>query len=99
MIKRVVRLTVKDAAAKEAFQEIYRSRNPYKNGVKGCQDVKVMKDVNEDNVYYTVSLWDRNEDLEAYRQSDYFAETWPMVKAQLSKRAEAFSMTETDIAV
>ena len=99
MIKRIVRLTVKDAAAKEAFQEIYRSRNPYKNGVPGCREVKVMQDVNDDDVYYTVSIWDSNDDLEAYRNSDYFAKTWPMVKAQLSKRAEAFSMAETEITV
>lgn len=99
MIKRIVRLTVKDTAASEAFQEIYRSRNPFKNGVKGCRDVKVMKDVNDENVYYTVSIWDHNDDLEAYRESEYFAETWPMVKAQLSKRAEAFSMTESEIEI
>jgi len=99
MIKRIVRLTMKDAAAKVSFQEIYRSRNPLKNGVKGCREVKVMKDVNDDNVYYTVSTWEHNDDLEAYRASEYFAETWPMVKAQLSKRAEAFSMTETEIEI
>ena len=99
MIKRIVRLTVKDAASKEAFQEIYRSRNPFKNGVIGCLEVKVMQDVNDDDVFYTVSLWGSNDDLEAYRKSDYFAETWPLVKAQLSKPAEAFSMTETDISL
>ena len=99
MIKRVVRLTLKDDASINAFQEIYRSRNPFTKGVKGCREVKVLKDVDHDDVYYTFSIWDSNEDLEAYRQSNYFAETWPMVKAQLAKRAEAFSMTEIDTEV
>jgi len=99
MIKRIVKLTVKNASAKSEFEKIYQVRNPFKNGVKGCTSVKVMQDVNHKDVFYTVSLWDSNDDLEAYRQSDYFAETWPMVKAQLSKRAEAFSMTELDKAI
>jgi len=96
MIKRIVRLTLKDTASKTAFEDIYDTRNPHKNGVKGCLDVKVMKDVNEENIYYTVSTWESNDDLEAYRHSPYFKETWPMVKANLAKRAEAYSMTDLD---
>jgi len=96
MIKRIVRLTVRDEASMEAFRNIYAERNPFKNGVQGCMSVKIMKDVTEENIYYIVSHWDRPEDLEAYRQSDYFKETWPMVKAQLATRAEAFSMTEIE---
>ena len=97
MITRVVRLTLRPDINSEAFEEIYRKRNPYTKGVKGCRSVKVMKDVNDDHVHYTLSAWDRNEDLEAYRQSDYFAETWPMVKALLDQKAQAFSMTEMDV--
>ena len=96
MITRIVRLTVKDDASKEAFRNIYQRRNPFKNGVKGCKAVNIMRDVMHKNIYYTVSQWDSVDDLEAYRKSDYFKETWPMVKAQLSQRAEAFSMTEIE---
>lgn len=96
MIKRIVRLTLKDNTSKAAFEEIYNRRNPHKNGVQGCHDVKVMKDVNEENIYYTVSTWESNDDLEAYRHSDYFKETWPMVKAHLATRAKAFSLMEID---
>lgn len=96
MIKRIVKLTLKDSDAIQVFEKIYKERNPSKNKIQGCRSVEVMKDVNEDLVYYTVSQWDANEDLEAYRASAYFSETWPMVKAQLSQRAEAFSMTEIE---
>jgi len=96
MIKRIVRLTMKDTVSMQAFEDIYERRNPHKKSVKGCLDVKVMRDVNEENVYYTVSTWESNGDLEAYRQSPYFKETWPMVKANLAKRAEAYSMMEIE---
>lgn len=87
-------MTVKDEASKAAFAKIYANRNPFTKKVKGCLEVKVMKDADHDDVIYTVSLWEAKEDLEAYRNSNYFAETWPMVKKQLAKRAEAFSLEE-----
>lgn len=99
MITRVVRLTLRPDVKSEAFEEIYRNRNPFAKGVKGCRSVKVLKDVNDERVLYTLSAWDCNEDLEAYRQSEYFAQTWPMVKALLGQKTQAFSMTEMEVQI
>lgn len=94
MIQRIVKLTLSKQTDLEAFRVIYDARNPMKNKVKGCRSVKIMKEINDENVYYTVSMWDSDADLEAYRSSAYFKETWPMVKAHLAVRAEAFTLKD-----
>ena len=91
-MKRIVRMTLKNEDALQAFQNIYAKRNPYKNGVAGCLSVEILRDINESNICYTLSEWETNEALEEYRNSAYFKQTWPMVKALLSKRAEAYSL-------
>lgn len=94
MITRIVRLTLKDESSQNDFRALYASRNPMNRGVSGCLEVKIMKDINENNVYYTVSKWTTNEALENYRSSAYFKETWPMVKSTLASKTKVFTMEE-----
>lgn len=94
MITRIVQLKFNHDFSWNAFRKLYEERNPATRGVPGCVEVKIMKDVNAPNIYYTVSKWSSNEALENYRSSEYFAETWPMVKSTLAEKANAFTIED-----
>ena len=94
MITRIVRLTLKDELSLDEFKKLYTKRNPKSRGVSGCLEVRIMKDIKENNIYYTVSKWSNNQALEDYRSSEYFKQTWPMVKSTLAARTKVFTMED-----
>jgi len=47
--------------------------------------------VDKDNILFTYSKWNTPEDLENYRNSELFKETWSYVKQLFEARAEAWS--------
>ncbi len=61
---------------------------------QGCTHVELCEDAIQDNVYFTFSIWDREEDLENYRKSDLFKKTWARTKVLFCARPQAFSLME-----
>jgi autoinducer 2-degrading protein len=51
-----------------------------------------MRDKNESNVFYTVSHWNAEPDLNNYRNSEFFKETWSKTKSLFSEKPQAYSM-------
>ena len=50
------------------------------------------KDLKDPGVYFTFSTWEHEEDLETYRQSSLFRDTWQKTKPLFAARAEAWSV-------
>lgn len=59
---------------------------------KGCIEVKLFKA--ENNTYFTISKWERELDLNNYRESDFFKKTWSNFKANFSSKAFAWTTEE-----
>ena len=57
----------------------------------GCLSLDVWTEAGAPHVYFTFSRWISPADLEAYRHSDLFRETWAQTKRWFSAKPQAFS--------
>lgn len=91
MIHRMVKMSF-DPDKCEEFMALFLSREENIKKTKGCLGVKLWRDTAHPNIFFTYSIWESAEHLEAYRQSDFFADTWQHTKALFNARAEAWSL-------
>ena len=93
MLYRIVRMEF-EASRKDDFIRAFYSKQPFIKAFPGCIDVALMQDERDVNSMATWSLWESNNDLEAYRSSDLFKETWDNVKPMFSGKPKAYSLTK-----
>lgn len=62
------------------FYKIFNESAPVIKSFKGCISVKLMQATGKTNLLFTLSEWETEIDLENYRKSDFFRETWEQQK-------------------
>jgi quinol monooxygenase YgiN len=92
---RIVRLEFKPEHA-GAFGPYFSNVRQHIAAFPGCMELSYYRDAEHANVFYTYSVWQRAEDLEAYRKSEFFAATWKTVKPFFAAPAQAFSLVAPD---
>ena len=90
MITRIVRMTF-DPKYKEAFINQFIEVRISILEMKGCLDVELYHDSKFPNIMTTISKWDSEEDLNNYRQSELFMNTWRKTKAMFCSKPIAQS--------
>lgn len=93
MITRLVKMTFAPEHV-PAFTDMFAQRRHLIRAAQGCTGLQLLQDAANPNVLATLSTWESPEDLERYRQSPLFAETWALTKQWFSQKAEATSFTE-----
>jgi quinol monooxygenase YgiN len=78
----------------ETFLTYFESIKDIVANQEGCISLKFCQDVNNPNVYYTVSQWKGEFYLEQYRKSETFSTIWATTKALFATKAIAYSLTE-----
>lgn len=91
MIIRIVKMTLKPESI-DGFKEIFYASQKLIGAFEGCNRVDLMNDINNECIFFTLSYWNSEEDLSAYRQSYLFKNTWSKVKPLFSGKAEAWSL-------
>ena len=91
MITRIVKLSL-SAETKDEFVEIFYQTQPIIQNFKGCMKAELMYDVQNTVICFTISYWITEEDLNNYRNSPFFKETWAKVKPLFAQKAEAWSL-------
>lgn len=91
MLVRVVRMEFADEKVGD-FKKLFYDRQAKINAFPGCQQVQLLQDHALSNVYYTLSHWDGPDDLENYRTSEFFEDTWAATKALFSGEPKAWSL-------
>jgi len=91
MIKRIVKLTLREDAAAD-FLDIFETSKAAIRSFEGCLNLELWRQCNTSAVFFTYSVWETPEHLEAYRQSEFFQRTWGKTKALFASRAEAWSV-------
>ncbi len=94
MITRIVQLTFQEHLV-DQFLESFEENGPKIRAFDGCLGVDLVQDMYRPYVFFTISKWDSEEALEAYRQSDFFRNTWKKTKVLFSVPAHAWSTTDT----
>lgn len=80
--------------AVEDFKAVFDSSKERIAAMPGCSHVELLQDVDNPCIFFTYSLWDGPEYLEAYRHSELFKGVWAKTKILFDAKPEAWS-TET----
>lgn len=79
------------AEAVEQFLEIFENSKDKIRAFPGCNHLQLLNDANAPHVYSTYSIWDGEEDLNAYRHSELFGQVWPETKRLFAEPPVAHS--------
>ena len=93
MILRIVRMTFQPDRVDE-FTTLFGSVSKKIRNFPGCMYLKLMRDHNQPQVFVTYSKWQSEKDLNEYRKSDLFSETWAQTKVLFADKPVAFSLEE-----
>jgi heme oxygenase (mycobilin-producing) len=91
MLVRIVRMHFKEEGVQE-FLTIFNSNKIAIRHFRGCSHLELLSDVHHPATYTTLSHWDNEASLNAYRDSDIFKTVWTGVKKHFSRQPEAFSL-------
>jgi (4S)-4-hydroxy-5-phosphonooxypentane-2,3-dione isomerase len=95
MVVRLVKMTFKEGKAEE-FVSIFQHSKKKIRDFRGCIFLEVLRDTADPNVFFTYSVWSSEDDLNRYRDSELFKETWAKAKALFAKDPEAYSTKRID---
>jgi heme-degrading monooxygenase HmoA len=59
--------------------------------MNGCQHLELLRDVASPNVFFTLSFWENEVDLNAYRHSELFKTTWAKTKVLFSDKPQTWT--------
>lgn len=93
MIKRVVKMSFHPDKVKD-FLEIFRTNWKRIRSFDGCEYVELLQDANEPNIFFTYSLWQDEESVERYRQSELFENVWGETRKLFNAKPEAWTVKE-----
>jgi (4S)-4-hydroxy-5-phosphonooxypentane-2,3-dione isomerase len=96
MIKRIVKLSFQQDKI-EDFKLIFEQSKNLIRQRAGCLHVELLQDIAKSNVFFTLSYWEDEADLEAYRQSELFVSTWAKTKILFSDKPAAWSVAVVSI--
>lgn len=91
MITRIVKLTLRDNEV-DSFLKIYDDSKELIKGMEGCLYLSLNSESENKNVFFTVSQWEDESYLNAYRASELFKITWKNTKALFKEKAEAWTI-------
>jgi quinol monooxygenase YgiN len=93
MITRLVKMHFK-AEETTNFKILFVKVKELITSCEGCEGVKLMQDTHNPEIFFTISQWQSLKDLEGYRASALFADTWTKTKAMFKEKAQAWSTEE-----
>lgn len=90
---RIVRMTFHPEAV-GPFLEIFDASAPHIRAFEGCLHLELWQDTAYPNILTTYSHWHDAEDLEAYRTSELFRNTWSRTKPLFAAPPRAASQIQ-----
>lgn len=73
------------------FLENFNKHKKDIRNFEGCEELRLLRDCRQPNVFFTYSKWKAPEDLENYRQSALFKGVWQFTKSLFADSAQAWS--------
>ncbi len=87
---RIVRLTLQPEQV-SAFREMFREVKGKIRASAGCLHLELLVDAVYPNIVTTYSVWEDEQALNAYRDSNLFQQTWKKTKPMFAAPPLAFS--------
>ena len=95
MIVRIVKMTFKEEYT-EDFKKFSLSLKDIIQNQEGCSFLEILQDTIDPKIFFTCSHWVSKEDLDRYRQSDFFKKVWFKAKQWFADKPEAWSLLKTE---
>lgn len=90
MVTRIVKLQFQKDKA-EDFLAFFETIKHKVNNYPGCAGMRLIQDIHRPEIFMTYSLWETEEQLNGYRDSQTFGEVWPIIKPWFDARPEAWT--------
>lgn len=91
MIKRVVKLVFREEEI-ENFKKLFEEVKTKIRAREGCHHLELWQNKHNPKEFFTYSFWDSEDDLNNYRHSDLFEETWTKTKAMFDGKPMAWTV-------
>ena len=96
MIVRIVKLTFQETEI-DTFKQILEDSMENIRAFPGVLHLQMLQSTRNPCIFFTSSHWESSEDLENYRRSDLFKNTWAKTKPLFTDKPEAWSNNELHI--
>lgn len=92
MITRIVKMTFREENVND-FREFTGTIKDRIRRFSGCEHLAFFQDIHKKNIFFTYSHWRSEKDLDNYRNSDFFRETWTQARTWFADKPEAWSLS------
>jgi len=96
MIIRIVKMVFRPESVKD-FEALFRERKERIRAMPGCTHLELLQETAQKTTFFTYSFWEKEADLEYYRHSDFFKDTWSQTKALFAEKAQAWSLEQKHV--
>ena len=76
----------------EDFKAIFDANKEAIKNFKGCSHVELLQDTRQNGIFFTYSIWQSEDHLNAYRDSALFEKVWSATKALFNNKPEAWTV-------
>ncbi len=90
---RIVKMTFEEEHV-QAFQDLFETIKSKIRAREGCEHLRLLQDKDMPTIFFTYSIWQAPENLDSYRHSALFIDTWKTVKPWFASKAKAWSVAE-----
>lgn len=91
MFVRIVKLSFAEENI-DVFKANFETVKHKIRAFEGCQLLELYQDKHNSNIFFTYSYWNKEEDLEHYRNSELFKGVWAKTKPLFNAKPEAWSV-------
>ena len=91
MLVRIVRMHFREDKV-EDFKKMFHQTYSRIRNFEGCRFLELYQDEKDATVFFTISKWDHADNLNTYRHSDLFRETWTITKSYFAGPPQAHSL-------
>lgn len=91
MFVRIVKMSFHTEHIPE-FLNNFNEKKEYIRKSSGCRLLELYRGKQDTNIFFTYSYWDKEEDLDRYRNSELFKDVWAQTKILFNDKPEAWSV-------
>ena len=91
MFVRIVKMSFHPKFIKD-FLIMFDEKKMLIRNTNGCKLLELYQDKNNPEIFFTYSYWESESDLENYRNSELFKDTWAQTKTYFNDKPQAWSV-------
>lgn len=91
MFVRIVKMSFHPENIDQFLSNFERKKEFIRNS-PGCRLLELYRGKQDENIFFTYSYWEKEEDLENYRNSTLFKEVWAETKVLFNDKPLAWSV-------